>query len=357
MKTMTIFSDESGYTGPNLTNRDQPYFVLATVSFEEHEARAIRNSLFSSVRAQELKHSSLARNRRQHSMVLEYLKYLQSRPHRFKMYVTDKEFATVAKIVDYLVESAAHNTGVDIYSNGYAFKFANELYYLLTSRETSAYRSALLARFEGMMRYGSRIRFDEFFDFIEKPVASRELDAALEVVRATRRVLVAEEVLRVGPGALDVSFTTALNLMAEWRRETDRDFNLVHDMSSPMVKETRLWEALTDRSLGPETIGFGPKTMSFPIGVAKTSFENSKSWVGLQLADVLAGAVARSLTARKRGETDPYVKLISETALNLPALSSMPGTPADWPGIPAGYEPPTDALEFIGDLYAKIRSS
>ena len=36
-------------------------------------------------------------------MVLEYLKYLQSRPHRFKMYVIDKEFATVAKIVDYLV--------------------------------------------------------------------------------------------------------------------------------------------------------------------------------------------------------------------------------------------------------------
>ena len=46
MKTMTIFSDESGYTGPNLTNRDQPYFVLATVSFEEHEARAIRDSPF-----------------------------------------------------------------------------------------------------------------------------------------------------------------------------------------------------------------------------------------------------------------------------------------------------------------------
>ena len=246
---------------------------------------------------------------------------------------------------------------MDIYSNGDAFKFAKELYYLLTSRETSVYRSALLARFEGMMRYGSRIRFDEFFDFIEKPVASRELDAALEVVRATRRVLVAEEVLRVGPEALDVSFTTALNLMAEWRRETDRDFNLVHDMSSPMVKETRLWEALTDRSLGPETIGFGPKTMSFPIGVAKTSFENSKSWVGLQLADVLAGSVARSLTARKRGETDPYIKLISETALNLPALLSMPGTPADWPGIPADYEPPTDALEFIGDLYAKTRPS
>ena len=357
METMTIFSDESGYTGPNLTNRDQPYFVLATVSFEEHEAKAIRDSLFSSVRAQELKHSSLARTRRRHPMVLEYLKYLQSRPHRFKMFVIDKDYATVVKIVDYLVESAAHKMGVDIYSNGDAFKFANEFYYLLRSSETSAYRIALLTRFEEMMRYGSRIRYDEFFDFIEKPVASPELDTALEEVRATRRILVAEEVLRIGPEALDVSFTTALSLMAEWRKETDRDFNLVHDMSSPMVKETRLWEALTDKSLGPVTIGYGPKTMRFPIGVAKTSFESSKSWVGLQLADVLAGSVARSLKARKNGETDPYVNLISETALNLPAFSSTPGTPADWPAIPADYEPPTDALEFIGELYAKTRPS
>lgn len=273
------------------------------------------------------------------------------------MYVIDKEFATVAKVVDYLVESAAHKEGSDIYSNGYALALANMLYYLLSSRETSAYRGALLTRFEGMMRYGSRIRYDEFFDFIEKPVASRELDRALDIVRATRRLLVAEEVLRVGPEALDVSFTTALNLMAEWRKETDRDFHLVHDMSSIMVKETKLWEALTDKSLGPETIGYGPKMMGFPIGVTKTSFENSRSWVGLQLADVLAGSVARALKARKRRETDPYVSLISEAALNLRAFSSMPGTPADWPSMAANYKPPADALEFIGELYAKTRPS
>ena len=46
MGMMTIFSDESGYTGPNLTNEDQPYFVLATISFEEHEAMAIRDRFF-----------------------------------------------------------------------------------------------------------------------------------------------------------------------------------------------------------------------------------------------------------------------------------------------------------------------
>ena len=288
-------------------------------------------------------------------MVLEYLKYLQSCQHRFKIFVVDKEFAAVAKVVDYLVESAAHKRGLDIYSNGYALKIANLLYYSLVAYETSAYRSALLSRFEGMMRHGSRIRYDDFFDYIERPVASRKLDRVLDVIRATRHVLDAGQILGVGSDALDVSFTAALNLMAEWRKETDEDFNLVHDVSSPMVKETRLWEALTDKSVKPTTIGYGPKTMRFPIGVAKTSFEHSQSWVGLQLADVLADSVARSLTAHKRGETDRYVSLISETALNLPAFVSLPGTPEDWPETPADYEPPADALAFIGEFYAKTR--
>ena len=357
MGLITIFSDESGYTGPNLTNMDQPYFVLATISFEEHEAKAIRDSIFSSVGTQELKHSSLARNIKRHPMVLEYLKYLQSCPHRFKLCVIDKEFATVAKIVDYLVESAAHKMGFDIYSNGYAFKIANLLHHLLVVSESSAYRSALLSRFEGMLRHGSKIRYDEFFDYIERPVASRELNRALDVVRSTRHFLVADEVLKIGSDALDVSFTSALTLMSEWRKETDQDFNLIHDMSSPMVKETKFWEALTDKSMEPTTIGYGPKTMRLPIGIAKTSFEDSRAWVGLQLADVLAGSVARSLTAQKQGKTDPYVSLVSATALNLPAFASMPGTPEDWPETPDNYEPPVDALEFIGEFYAKTRRS
>ena len=88
---------------------------------------------------------------------------------------------------------------------------------------------------------------------------------------------------------------------------------------------------------------------------ASTSFENSRSWVGLQLADVLAGSVARSLTARKRGETDPYINLIFETALSLRAFASKPGGPGDWPRTTANNEPPADALEFIGGLYAKTR--
>ena len=355
MSLKTIFSDESGYTGPNLTNKEQPYFVLATLAFEEDEARAIRDSIFSGVRAREIKHSSLSKNGKQHGMVREFLKYLQSCEHRFKIYVVDKEFAAVAKVVDYLVEGATHKMGLDIYSDGSAITLANVFYRFLYALETEAYRSELLKLFEGMIRHGSRVRYDAFFDYINQPVASKSLDKVLDIIRATYHVLVPDEILRIGPEALDLSFTTALSLMAEWREETNEDLKLVHDVSSPMVKETRLWEALTALSVEATTIGYGTRTMRFPIGVAITSFEDSRSWVGLQLADVLAGSVARSFTAHKRGEIDRYVSTISEIALNLTVSTSMPGSPDDWSETPANYEPPADALEFIGEFYRETR--
>ena len=87
-----------------------------------------------------------------------------------------------------------------------------------------------------------------------------------------------------------------------------------------MVKETKLWEALTAKSVDPATIGYGSKTMQFPIGVATTSFADSRSWIGLQLADVLAGAVARSHTARKRGQADAYVRLVFDDCSQSPSL-------------------------------------
>ena len=92
-------------------------------------------------------------------------------------------------------------------------------------------------------------------------------------------------------------------------------------------------------------------------GRRKHSPDSRTHGIGLQLADVLAGSVARSLTAQKQGKTDPFVSLISETTLNFPAFGTIPRTQDDWPRTPADYEPPADALEFTGQFYVKTGPS
>ena len=102
------------------------------------------------------------------------------------------------------------------------------------------------------------IRYNDFFDYVEHPVANRELDAALGWIRASRELIEPDSILAVGPAGLDITFTTALNLMSRWRTQLGQDFYVVHDYSSPMVAEQALWEALTSVDVPPESIGLAP---------------------------------------------------------------------------------------------------
>jgi hypothetical protein len=46
MATVELFLDESGYTGPDLIDAEQPVFTLASTNVGEAEARALLESCF-----------------------------------------------------------------------------------------------------------------------------------------------------------------------------------------------------------------------------------------------------------------------------------------------------------------------
>ena len=49
-----IYFDESGYTGPDLTNREQPYFTLASIRMTNDEIACIKNDIGDNVWRKEL---------------------------------------------------------------------------------------------------------------------------------------------------------------------------------------------------------------------------------------------------------------------------------------------------------------
>lgn len=59
MSSPMLFMDESGFTGEDLFNSDQPVFVLATVFLPEDECQIVKRKHFGAVHAAELKHSKL----------------------------------------------------------------------------------------------------------------------------------------------------------------------------------------------------------------------------------------------------------------------------------------------------------
>ena len=82
--------------------------------------------------------------------------------------------------------------------------------------------------------------------------------------------------------------------MAKRRVTTNEELVLIHDASSNMAKQKFIWDTLVDPTMPPAVIGYDRRRMAYPVAVSRTLLEDSANWAGLQLADVIAGAVARS---------------------------------------------------------------
>lgn len=81
----TVFLDECGFTGEDLTNEHQPVFVLAGHDLPEEVCLELKQHHFGSVRSAELKHMSLQKRPRQREMVLALMRELADRyPNRVK---------------------------------------------------------------------------------------------------------------------------------------------------------------------------------------------------------------------------------------------------------------------------------
>jgi hypothetical protein len=79
MPTLTLFLDESGYTGPDLINREQPFFTLASTNIAEADARSLLTSCFGE-RTREVKFLKLAKSGRGRSQIVEFVRALDPVP-------------------------------------------------------------------------------------------------------------------------------------------------------------------------------------------------------------------------------------------------------------------------------------
>ncbi|WP_158834897.1 DUF3800 domain-containing protein [Streptomyces sp. NRRL S-350] len=124
-----VACDESGWDGEQLLNGKR-HMVYASVAIDDANASPIVEDLRRSVgatQAPELKFGSF-----------------KNRPHRLKalrdlwgpggaldgrcsVYVVDKEYCVVAKVIDLLLEEEANSAGTDLYANGQAQHMARTL--------------------------------------------------------------------------------------------------------------------------------------------------------------------------------------------------------------------------------------
>jgi len=307
----TIYLDESGYSGSNYLD-EKPLFVVASLAIEPDEATALKSRFFGGVKANELKHSQLVRRPRQRAMVLDFLAHLSTVPNTSKTWLVDKEYAAWLKVVDHIIEPLLHAGGLNVYREGGNLAMATMLGHCIPAFTNMAYSHTLLERAITFIKTSTepnRAALIEWLELGKVEFPSSEVTETLDYVLLPLRVL-PPDALKPPLGAADMAFGAALHLMAWWRTDVPESIRLIHDATANMARQKEVWDAITDQSL-PEhrSAAASGMVLTYPIAVQETTFDSSEEHDGLQLADVLAGALGCSLEARVAGERGDYVRL------------------------------------------------
>jgi len=291
---MRLYLDESGYTGEDLINTEQPIFVLASTNLFDNECKAIYRQVFTGIKTAELKHSVLRRSASGRKRIIEFVKTIKERNSAFATFTINKEFALVTKLIDLWVEPALHKSGIDLYRKGANIALSNVCFFCLRTFQSSRFLRKHLRRFQEMMRRPTPKSYRVFWNgiYADYNLVDQQTKEILVYFLGGERILGYQYLLSLPARSLDLAFPTALAIINHWRQGKEGFVEVIHDKSSNMSREQWIWDALVSPGVPPAVVGYDRRKWQFPLNVKQTRFVDSKAHLQLQYVDLLAGSTA-----------------------------------------------------------------
>ena len=295
-----LFIDESGYTGEDLINEDQPFYALASNNLDNNEAATLIDEFFDGIRSTELKHKELGKAVDGQDRIVGLIKAFKESPGRVTSTLAHKEYELINMLVEWWVEPYLWEDGIDLYDKGANIGMVNLAYLTLRSTIGPALLMNHLAKFQTMMRERTPERYREFWELVKSHYGTSHavLDDVLSWFIYGEQRLGWNHLIVLPQKILDIAMTTAACTINHWRSNSEGPFDLIHDTSSKMAGEKWLWDQLVSPSLEAKVVGHDRRKWIFPLNVASTTFLDSKEVPQLQLSDLVAGATAMWARAR-----------------------------------------------------------
>lgn len=288
----TIYFDESGNTGPDLLNVDQPVYILCSTDIDEANSRNILSRHFDISKPLHFKKLKQSKAN-QENILFFFSERLNEIKPRCKVCVYHKEFVTACKMLDYLVEPQLYDDGIDYYDQGMNIAYAN-LFYICskvfcgdiamrevysrflhmvkeeTSESINAYFSSL--------KSAEKICIDEGFksNFLALSRSSSKIKSLLSAV---------------GKADFDPALSALIYLIQAWMDEDSDGLRIVHDRSVTIDARREDIKFLSDLEIDPIRVGYGSVTAQYPLNIRKFEFAASDSSYSIQLCDLVASAL------------------------------------------------------------------
>jgi hypothetical protein len=325
----TIAFDESGNTGANLLDPEQPVFALASVYLEEKTAKAIVGT------GGEFKFSRLKRSKDGRSSVLNVLNHEALAEGTLILTGFHKRFMVVTKIVDLLYEPLAHAAGIDLYERGANLALSNVLFATLPTFIGTGLFEEVLMGFVRMIREPTEQSVDTFYRVVKRAYDVSEpddLQAELGTLLASRTV-VEKHLDSFSSGDLDPAIPAFVQHSSEWTRRLNIPFRIIHDSSKPLLNEQIVLEAMMSVREVPTEMGYDRRKFVFPIAATGIEFADSVTAPAIQIADLIASSASYVLRSKLEGKHDLFAdQLLGTRVLSgswAPVWPSLKVTPED----------------------------
>jgi hypothetical protein len=294
---MHLYCDESGNTGVNLLNTQQPVFVLAGTLLDSQSTERIL-ARFAGAGRGEVKYSSVKRSARGQKAWVSLLESGEITAENCAVVGTHKRFYLSCQLVDKLIEPEMHDRGIDLYAHDKAASLANLFHFAGSHAFPGGRWDRVLIGLERALRERSSDSC-EFFYEAALDAADHAADGFEELEISLRLSIGTAEANLSGfthSSSFDPALDSLVTLVSWAMDRTPGRFPVTHDASKPLAQQMRMLESLMlDGS--PEVIGYPGRTMELPLRISDFRFEDSKSVPQLQLADLLSGCAADCLAA------------------------------------------------------------
>ena len=297
--------DESGYTGFDLLNPDQPFQGASGVAISDEDAARLIKEYFPRLQAPEIKYRSLSRRPGNHERLISLQRDVLT---HFKSvtYVCDKRFLLVLMFVDYAVEPFYYERGINFYENGQNYAMAS----LLTMAGPTLLGQA---SFDNLL---------VAFQHAAKEKTPAALNALVAAARATRwqefpeglgplAQYAAPECLSAiaTPGVnTDAALVVLQSLISRMEAMADGAYRVEHDQSKNLLTYHDLLQRFIDHDQEIEFRQTAIASLKFPLKLTGVLQVDSKASPAVQLADVMIGAAieaANNMTGLRPGGPDP----------------------------------------------------
>lgn len=313
----TIYCDESGFTGYNLLDPAQPIFVVASAGIEEQRAHDILTQSFPEYRGREFKFTNIWRSRNRAGL-LTFAGHLGEFENLSFIYMIDKRFAVLTKIVDFLIEPYITDAGYDFYDDGFCWKYCNYIYFGLTQFGPPELFDALASHYQVFSRNPTPESLDRLHFQLGIMAASveEELQIFFEQMAMGARLFHNYHDLEQFRGSDELQMTTMLAIVAHWRQRYPEDFSIVHDTSSNFLRSREMWGRITNNNVPAQQHRLGDGSfVEYPLRVVSTAAIDSRDSYSVQFCDILAGLTARHFNPATEAEDREFMNQIIDGGL------------------------------------------